>query len=195
MDLFKEAVERGKSRVVVGFQFRYHPGLIKIRELLNNGSLGRPVSLRSHWGEYLPDWHPWEDYRLSYSARADLGGGVALTLSHPLDYLRWLMGDAQVLWSFGTKVSDLEISVEDLAEMGLIFNNVQLVLCIWTIISARLLTRWKLSVHWGQFVGITQTALCEFINQATVRLLLTRPRMDLNAMTCLLKKCAILFEW
>jgi predicted dehydrogenase len=97
--------------------------LNKIKEILDHGAVGRPVSSRAHWGEYLPNWHPWEDYRKSYSARADMGGGVALTLSHPLDYLRWLMGEAEVLWSAGKKASDLEIEVEDLAEFQLKFAN------------------------------------------------------------------------
>jgi predicted dehydrogenase len=120
---FKQAVEKSGTRVLVGFQFRFHPGLIKIKEVIASGIIGRPVSARAHWGEYLPDWHPWEDYRKSYSARADLGGGVALTLSHPLDYLRWLLGDAEVLWSAGKKASDLEIEVEDLAEFQLKFAS------------------------------------------------------------------------
>ena len=120
---FKQVVEKSRTRVLVGFQFRFHPGLNKIKEILDQGAVGRPVSARAHWGEYLPNWHPWEDYRISYSARADLGGGVALTLSHPLDYLRWLMGEAEVLWSAGKKASDLEIEVEDLAEFQLKFTN------------------------------------------------------------------------
>jgi len=110
-------------QVLVGFQFRYHPGLIKVAELLTNRAIGRPLSVRAHWGEYLPDWHPWEDYRTGYSARSDLGGGVVLTLSHPLDYLRWLFGEVEALWAFTGKISDLELSsaVEDTAEIGLRF--------------------------------------------------------------------------
>jgi predicted dehydrogenase len=81
------------------------------------------LSARVHWGEYLPGWHPWEDYRQGYSARADLGGGVVLTLCHPLDYLRWLLGDVRSLWAFTSSNSDLELDVEDTAEIGLRFAN------------------------------------------------------------------------
>ncbi|MEK6256144.1 MAG: Gfo/Idh/MocA family oxidoreductase, partial [Chloroflexota bacterium] len=79
--------------------------------------------VRAHWGEYLPDWHPWEDYRQSYSARADMGGGVILTLCHPLDYLRWLLGDVDSLWASTARSGELEIDVEDTAEIGLHFAN------------------------------------------------------------------------
>jgi predicted dehydrogenase len=119
----KAAVENSRVNVLMGFQFRYHPGLIKIKEILNQGSIGRVLSVRAHWGEYLPSWHPWEDYRQSYSANADLGGGVILTLCHPLDYFRWLVGEVDALWSFSGKLGDLELTVEDTAEIGLRFSS------------------------------------------------------------------------
>ena len=74
-------------------------------------------------GEYLPNWHPWEDYRKGYSARKDLGGGVVLTLCHPLDYARWLFGEVAALWAFTGRQSDLTMDVEDTAEIGLRFEN------------------------------------------------------------------------
>jgi predicted dehydrogenase len=119
----KKAVQKSGSRILVGFQFRFHPGLIKVKDAILKGEIGRPVSARAQWGEYLPNWHPWENYRQSYSARSDLGGGAALTLCHPLDYLRWMMGEAEVLWAFGAHLSDLEIEVDDVAEFQLKFAN------------------------------------------------------------------------
>jgi len=121
IDELEDALIKGGGKVLVGFQFRFHPSLQYIKRLLKSGGFGRPVSVRSHWGEYLPDWHPWEDYRKSYTARADLGGGVALTLSHPLDYLRWLLGEVDSVWGFAGRLGDLELEVEDTAEIGLQF--------------------------------------------------------------------------
>jgi predicted dehydrogenase len=109
------------GEVLVGFQFRFHPGIDRVKRLLDEGAIGRPLSARAHWGEYLPGWHPWEDYRLGYSARPDLGGGVILTLCHPLDYLRWLLGEVAAIWAFAGQLNDLELRVEDTAEIGLRF--------------------------------------------------------------------------
>jgi predicted dehydrogenase len=117
------AVKEQGSKILVGYQFRYHPNLLQIKQLLADQYIGRPLSFRSHWGEYLPDWHPWEDYRQSYSAREDLGGGVILTLCHNFDYLRWLFGEGDVLWSILGYDSDLEIEAEDTAEIGLEFGD------------------------------------------------------------------------
>jgi len=119
----RHAVEQGGGLVYVGYQFRFHPGLQRVKHLIDEGAIGRLLSVRAHWGEYLPDWHPWEDYRDGYSARRDLGGGVILTLCHPFDYLRWLIGEVAELWAFADHLSDLELQVEDTAEIGLRFRN------------------------------------------------------------------------
>jgi predicted dehydrogenase len=116
-------VQQTGSRILVGYHFRFHPGLIKINQLLQEGVIGHPLSTRAHWGEYLPGWHPWEDYRLGYSARSDLGGGVILTLSHPLDYLGWMFGKVESVWAFTDKLGDLELNVEDTAEIILQFKQ------------------------------------------------------------------------
>lgn len=109
--------------VLVGFQFRFHLGLQQIKNLLDNGAIGQVVSVQAQWGEYLPSWHPWEDYRKSYSARADLGGGVLATLCHPFDYLRWLIGEVTAVSAMLGYQGGLEISVEDTADVQLLFNN------------------------------------------------------------------------
>jgi predicted dehydrogenase len=123
LDALQAAAQASGSRVLVGFQFRYHPGLNKIAEILASEQIGRPLSFRAHWGEYLPDWHKWEDYRQGYSARKDLGGGVILTLTHPLDYMHWLLGPVASVWAYSGKLSDLEMDVEDTAEIGMKFST------------------------------------------------------------------------
>jgi predicted dehydrogenase len=81
------------------------------------------VSARAQFGQYLPDWHPWEDYRKGYSAQRGLGGGVVLDRIHELDYLTWLMGDATAVTALVGHLSHLEIDTEDTAEILLQFAN------------------------------------------------------------------------
>lgn len=123
VDTLLNAVDRGGARVLVGFQFHYHPTLIRAAELLAQGAIGQPVAVRAHWGEYLPAWHPWEDFRQGYAARADLGGGVILTLSHPFDYLRMLMGEVSAFHCFTAQRGGLGLPVEDTAEINLQFSS------------------------------------------------------------------------
>jgi predicted dehydrogenase len=88
----EQALARHRRSLMVGYMLRFHPLLRQVRAWLADGTLGRPLHWRSIWGEYLPDWHPWEDYRQSYAARRELGGGPALTFSHDIDLALWLFG-------------------------------------------------------------------------------------------------------
>jgi predicted dehydrogenase len=108
---------------MVGYQFRFHPTLQQIRSWLMDEAIGPIVSANVVWGEYLPDWQPWRDYRTSYSAQARLGGGVLLTLSHPIDYLRWLLGEVVRVNAMTARLSGLEIDVEDTAIVQLEFES------------------------------------------------------------------------
>ena len=123
MDELLEAVQNNRTRVLVGYQFRFHPALQAFKAAIRNHAVGSPLHVHAHWGEYLPDWHPWEDYRKSYSSRADLGGGVVFTLSHPFDYLRWMLGEFDCVCASIDNVSSLELEVEDSADVILSFHN------------------------------------------------------------------------
>lgn len=109
---------RGKGRVtMVGYQLRFHPGLLRLASVMENGSLGRLLAVRAWIGEYLPNWHTYEDYRGSYAARTDLGGGAILSQIHELDYLYSLFGLPGKLYAVGGHWSHLEIEVEDVASI------------------------------------------------------------------------------
>src|SRR5262249_20464796 len=100
---------------------RFHPGLREIKTWLDSQAIGRVISAQAHWGEYLPDWHPWENYRNSYSARSELGGGVTLTLCHPFDYLRWLLGEVESVSAMTQERAGLETDVEEAVQATLRF--------------------------------------------------------------------------
>ena len=118
----RDALKSGGGGFLTGFQYRFHPGLQQVKKWLEAGSIGQVTTIRCVWGEYLPGWHPWENYRESYSARADLGGGVVNTLCHPLDYLRWMFGEVRELFAVTSNLG-LQLPVEDTADILLRFEN------------------------------------------------------------------------
>lgn len=111
--------EAKKLSVLVGCQLRFHPHFEKLEHWVKSGALGRIFSVSADLGEHLPDWHPWEDYRNSYAARKDQGGGVILTLIHELDYLHALFGGFKQVYALGGHLTPLEINVEDTALISL----------------------------------------------------------------------------
>jgi CMP-N,N'-diacetyllegionaminic acid synthase len=100
-----------KNRVYIGYVLRFHPLLQKLKRFIENEKV---ISINVNCGQYLPTWRVDSDYRKSYSAKKDEGGGVLLDLSHEIDYTQWLCGKMKELKSYQVKVSDLEIDSDDL---------------------------------------------------------------------------------
>jgi len=103
--------------VSMAYCFRYHPLYRALREALAAGRLGRVFHASTWQASFLPDWHPWEDYRTSYAARADLGGGVVRTLDHELDMVRWTLGQPEQVLASAGSFSGIGVEVEDTADM------------------------------------------------------------------------------
>jgi predicted dehydrogenase len=113
VERLRQTALSGRLAVLVGCQWRYHPRVRWLRDLLHARGLGTIRDARIEYQEYLPDWHPYEDYRESYAARAALGGGVVLTQIHDYDLAWWLFGPLRAVTASGGRLSDLEIDVED----------------------------------------------------------------------------------
>lgn len=104
---------KGQKKIAVGYQFRFHPALLLVKSLLQDHRIGRIVGARMVNGEYMPGWHPYEDYRKSYAARRELGGGALMTQCHDFDCAIWLFGEPQHIFAVGGQLSSLEVDVED----------------------------------------------------------------------------------
>jgi predicted dehydrogenase len=115
--LLEEFADKNNAIVVNGFNMRFHPSIKKVKKMLEDDLIGRVYSIRAMAGYYLPDWHPQNDYRKSYSANKSLGGGVLLDGIHELDYIKSLFGEITHVYCLGGKVSNLEIDTEDMAEI------------------------------------------------------------------------------
>ena len=116
----KDLVEEIECRnliSLVGCNMRFHPGPARVKTLLEQGAIGRVLFARVFGGSYLPDWHPWEDYRHSYSANASMGGGCVLDGIHEIDLARWYVGEVKTVTAMVGQVSDLELDVEDVASI------------------------------------------------------------------------------
>jgi predicted dehydrogenase len=108
---------------MVGYNLRFKRSLMKLREMLAAGTIGTVLSVRAEVGQYLPNWRPEQDYRTSVSARAELGGGALLELSHELDYLLWLFGMPDTVHCVMGRYSALEISTEDLVNLTMEYTD------------------------------------------------------------------------
>jgi len=98
------------KRVVVGYNLRFHPLILKLRKLLTGK---RILTAQTYAGKNLAAWRPGVDYRKSYSAFKDYGGGVLRDLSHELDYMNWILGGWKSVTAVGGHYSRLAIETDD----------------------------------------------------------------------------------
>lgn len=116
-------IQSRKLPTLVAFNLRFLPVIKKIKALLQEGAIGKTFFANLEVGQYLPDWRPQSDYKKSYSALREKGGGVSLDLCHEIDYMCYFFGEPESWKVFKTKVSDLEINTEDLFEGLYRFSN------------------------------------------------------------------------
>ena len=96
----------------VACPLRYNPVLQYVKQHID---LSKVISVRAMSSSYLPDWRPGQDYRQTYSAHADLGGGVEIDLIHEWDYLTWIFGMPTHCQGIVGRYSNLEIDSNDTA--------------------------------------------------------------------------------
>lgn len=151
------AIVRKKRLVgMVGCQFRFHPLLMELRSMVREGRLGRIVGATAEYGDYLPSWHPWEDYRRSYSARDDLGGGAILTLIHPMDYLYMLFGEWRRIQAMSSAAPVLDTSAaED-------WSNINIEFASGVLAQVHVDYLQRPAVHRLSVVGESGRAVCDY---------------------------------
>ncbi len=116
LEELQRIVTEKKLIVQIGYQLRFHPLLANVKALVANGELGKVLSASVEVGESIEDWHPWEDYQETYAPWVRGGGGSLLCFSHDIDYLYWILGNPQNVYSFGGKVTPLAGDAEDLVQ-------------------------------------------------------------------------------
>jgi len=84
------AERHSKAVLGVACNLRFWPPVSRMRDELK--SVGRVLSVRVQAGQHLSQWRPGTDYKKSYSALPELGGGALLDLIHEIDYMVWTLG-------------------------------------------------------------------------------------------------------
>lgn len=113
VDELVDLVERQRLVAFVGYQFRFHPGLRLLKSMIEENELGQLAAASIVNGEYVPDWHPYENYSTTHAALRELGGGCLRIQTHELDYASWLFGMPERVFAVGGHLSRLEVDVDD----------------------------------------------------------------------------------
>lgn len=115
LDELLELTRAAGVPVMVGYMFRFHPGVRRFQELFAARAVGRVRTVHVLLHSYMPAWHSYEKYNDFYAGRKDLGGGAVLSEIHELDLVTAMLGTPGRVWSTGGTLSDLDLDVEDTA--------------------------------------------------------------------------------
>ena len=115
-----QRIEPFKNQVRVAYCLRFLPISKFVRTELKEESIFKVSFKRSF---YLPNWHPYADYRKEYTARKDLGGGVIRTLSHEIDLAMHWLGKSEKTVGVVDKLSPLDVDVDDIAFLSMKMKN------------------------------------------------------------------------
>ena len=86
-----------------------------IQYLKQKCNLNKVYCARAICSSYLPDWRINVDYRTTYSAHENQGGGASIDLIHEWDYLYYLFGQPEQVFNIRGQFSNLEINSDDLS--------------------------------------------------------------------------------
>ena len=118
----EKIVRKKRLVIMIGCNFRFHPCIKKLKQLVCNNRIGEVISVQAENGSYLPDYHPWEDYKTRFTG-SSMGGGVSVSEIHDLDYLYWIFGDIKEVLSITGKFSHLKTRTSDLSSSIIKFRN------------------------------------------------------------------------
>jgi len=96
----------------VGYNMMFHPIVKNIIKFSDENDVGEIVNIQAQVGQWLPDWHPYEDYKKAYYARKDLGGGVALTMIHEVHLALELAGLPRHVYGEISESEKLDLEVD-----------------------------------------------------------------------------------
>ena len=97
LDALIDLADQKSVRVRVGFNHRYHPALLKARELIDAGEVGELMFLRGRYGHGGR-----KGYEGEWRANPELSGGGELIDQgvHMIDLSRWFLGDFAEIQGF-----------------------------------------------------------------------------------------------
>lgn len=110
-----EIAQQSDRICAMAYCMRYHPAYLAAYKCIKAKEIGRCLYAKAWFEGFLPDWHPWEDYKQSYAGRREQGGGALRTLDHEMDFLNWVLGPAQSATGSAINTNGIGIEADDLA--------------------------------------------------------------------------------
>lgn len=110
----KRIKESNKDNIYVApsCTFIFHPVIKEIGKLVKAGKYGKICNFTYHSGQYLPDWHPWENVNDFYVSNR-ITGGAREIVPYELTWLVDVMGYPNEVKGYFRKTASIGCDIED----------------------------------------------------------------------------------
>ena len=143
---------------------RFYPGPMKIKELIQKNIIGKVLNYNYHTGQYLPDWHPWEDIKDFYVSNPDTGAAREI-VPFELTWLNDIFGNANPLACVRKKLTDMPVEIDDIYHCLLEYpNNVIGNLTVEVISRPKAVREFRVLGSEGEIVFSGDTNSVKYIN-------------------------------
>ncbi len=102
--------------------FRFHPSIKIIKDIVSSGKYGKICNFVYHMGQYLPDWHPWEDIKDFYVGKRETSASREM-VPFELTWLLDITGMPEEVFSFYGKTHDMGVDIDDTYSVNLKFKD------------------------------------------------------------------------
>ena len=126
LDHLKKLIKKKNLITMMGYQMRFNPLIRYLEKIIKKKSpIGKLITAHIHHGENIKNFHPYENYKISYAANKKLGGGVILCQIHEIDYFLHLFNNYKIKHQsyISSKISDLDLDVEDVFSSNFILEK------------------------------------------------------------------------
>ncbi len=96
-DAMIEATSRAGVKFMIAHSLRFVPEYSALKKVISGNELGKPLTVVASRIDEMPSWANW------FSDSEQSGGAIVNIHIHDLDYLNWLFGTPESIYSTGTR--------------------------------------------------------------------------------------------
>lgn len=152
----KKIISKLKNKTIVAAPScttLYNPVVKELQKILITKSIGKIFTVYHHFGHYLPNWHPWENYKNFYVSKKETGAAREV-VPFELVWMTTLFSEIKSVYGHIDKISKLKTNIDDIYEILMEFKNGIKCILIIDVLSTPAFSETKI-------IGEKGTILCD----------------------------------
>ena len=122
LEELNELAKKTNVFIVPSCTLKFHSAIKEIKNIIESDKYGKITNFSYHLGQYLPDWHPWENIKDFYVSKKETGGAREM-VAFELTWLADVVGFPKDITGFCGKTIEMGADIDDTYVMSLDFGG------------------------------------------------------------------------